>query len=153
MRTNALLEMCFVQTKVLLLKLGSADDANLTRALGPRFSWARQSPRLASAPLTQPSTGRSTWCIYWCMREWPEFFRHRELGWLSLGFLRTSMVEGIAGGIANVVRKLLRVMFGGPGFSFDVGCRCPLVGEPFLVQGRQVWQLRHCGGALACAVQ
>jgi hypothetical protein len=72
------------------------------------------------------------------MKEWPEFFRHRELGWLSLGFIRTSIVSGIKGGIAEIMRRLWRIFFCGDdlGFSFPIGCRCPLEdGRLFLVQG------------------
>ena len=62
------------------------------------------------------------------MKEWPEFFRHRELGWLSLGFIRTSIVSGIKGGIAEIMRRLWRIFFCGDdlGFSFPI-----VVGVPW----------------------
>ena len=62
-------------------------------------------------------------------------FRHRELGWFSLGFLRTSLVKHIIGGIAGIFRRILHLFFVGPGFAFPVGVRCPLRGDTFLVQG------------------
>jgi hypothetical protein len=80
-------------------------------------------------------TGRSTWCIYWCMKEWPEFSRHRELGWMSLGFMRTSVADQIKGGFAEVFRQLLRVFFCSDTFTFGMGCRFPLGDRRFLVQG------------------
>lgn len=95
--------------------------------------WSRTTCQTSAAPAYSP--GRSTWCVYWCFKEFPEWFRHRELGWLSFGFLRTSIVKKIEGGIAAVFRRMLHMFFRGPGFSFGVGVRCRLGGDVFLVQG------------------
>lgn len=42
-------------------------------------------------------SGRQVWCIYWTFKELPEFLRHREVGWLSFGYIRTTLVSQIKG--------------------------------------------------------
>ena len=83
----------------------------------------------------RPDEGRKVWAVYWTMREWPEFLRHSVLGWLSFGFIRTKLVNKIAGGISHLLKLVLRSFFCGD-FSLGTGVRCP-VGDGFvLVQGR-----------------
>jgi hypothetical protein len=72
----------------------------------------------------------------------PEFVRHREAGWLTFGYIRTSLVKNVKGGFGAIFALILRVFFVGPGCSLTVGLRLPFDGQLFFLQGSRCHNVR-----------
>ena len=74
----------------------------------------------------RPDTARQLYCLYWVCANWSR--RWHDMGWLPLGFIKTSILNDIPGGISAILSQLVSTMctmeVGKP--SFHVGFRCAL---------------------------
>lgn len=68
-------------------------------------------------------SGRLVMCVYWSLREFPEFLRCRSVGWIPFGFIRSSKLNELKGGLSNLGARILRIFFAKENFSFSMGCR------------------------------
>ena len=105
----------------------------------------------------RPDKGRAVQCLYWSILEWPLWFRQQAQGWLSLGYLRTKVVNTMKGGMSALIRKLLHVFWPPEGFNLNtVGMRCPCDGdlfyfklrcEGFMADEKGLKELFNCKGS------
>ena len=77
----------------------------------------------------RPDKGRATPCVYWTFLEFPEWFRRRAIGWMSLAFVRTAIVLEFPGQVSGLMRALLHKLFSSDGHHFQ------RTGVNFLVHG------------------
>ena len=82
----------------------------------------------------RPDDARETLCIHWTIKELPSWQRSRAHGWNPFGFLKSSVVDNIAGGLSALWVIILKFFFTGL-LSFATGMRLPTPsGGHFLFQ-------------------
>jgi hypothetical protein len=82
----------------------------------------------------RPDMARKIQCVYFTWMELPYWFRSRKIGWLPLGFMKSSRLAQVEGGLAVLTKVIVKLCFG-EYFSFSIGVRCPFEGDTmFLVR-------------------
>ena len=85
---------------------------------------------------------RELCCFYWTFAQFPKWFRARASGWLILGFIKTTELKHVKGGLSGLCAQVLRVFWSPKSFNFLFGMRLPIQGGH--------WHLR---AKLLCFVQ
>ena len=101
--------------------------------------------------------------FYWCIADLPAWYRKRKKGgWLTLGYLRSSLIKELDGGLSYVCRHVLYTFFGEK-FNFmttgmflidsNVDFRLQLRLHCFLQDGaahKYVASIKGAGGIICC---
>ena len=61
--------------------------------------------------ILRPDPGRVYYSILWSLPQYPRWYAARMLGWLPLGFVQTTQLDRIDGGISQVIAALLQVLW------------------------------------------
>jgi hypothetical protein len=69
----------------------------------------------------RPDMSNELQCIYWCIPELPSWFRARNEEWFRFGYLRTQTQKNIKGGLASLMRTIMRYFYNPDHFNFAVG--------------------------------
>lgn len=80
----------------------------------------------------RPGHARQYECLQWTFAELPDWFRARKHGWFKLGYVTTSLVDQICGGMPALVKQILALFFSPNDFNFSVtGVLTPTLGVAF----------------------
>ena len=81
----------------------------------------------------RPDSGRSTCAVYYTFENFPEWWRCRQEGWMTLGCLRTQKIEELECGMSTLMVAILDIFFNGR-FPLDVGITLKSQGEDFTLR-------------------
>ena len=110
----------------------------------------------------RPDMGRKMLCIYWCIAEWPQHVLQRSFAWPVFSIIRSSIVQGIEGGISRSFRLVLHIFFMDANTSFingihingpSGGHRMTAVFGGFLADllgHKEITDWKGTGGVMAC---
>ena len=100
--------------------------------------------------------------VYYTFENFPEWWRCRQEGWMTLGCLRTQKIEELECGMSTLMVAILDIFFNGR-FPLDVGITLKSQGEDFTLriprvstvvadfkQFQQFYKSMGAGGALPC---
>ena len=59
----------------------------------------------------RPDANRNLQCIYMCVVDWPQWLLQRSGAWLNIGFIRTTVVNALPGGLSGLMGRLLHLFF------------------------------------------
>lgn len=86
----------------------------------------------------RPAKGRLVLAIYWIFKDFPERLLSNTSAWLPLGFLRSSKVGLLKGGLGGMMRTVLRIFFSPNSVhnpqNFRTGCVCTCQGQRFVIR-------------------
>ena len=69
----------------------------------------------------RPDKARKLQSIYWAFADWPQWLLQRTVAWPTFGTLRSSIVDGIRGGMPHLMKLILRIFFAPSGHNFSTG--------------------------------
>jgi len=72
----------------------------------------------------RPDKSRETLCVYWTLKAFPHWYRTRVHGWMSFGFMKSSTLANVLGGMAALMVIILQAFFCNT-LNFIDGIRLP----------------------------